>query len=115
MGDPKTVPYRNRQLLDLADGQACVMCGAQDGTVVSAHANGAEWGKGGGRKADDCSVAWLCCRCHLALDQGRDMSAAERRDFWLTAHARTVRQWFLRGLVLCASDDILPASSGGGD
>ena len=31
--------YRNRPLLNLANGQSCQLCGAQDGTIVSAHSN----------------------------------------------------------------------------
>lgn len=81
--------FRSKKLLDAARGQACVMCGAMDGTIVSAHSNLMEHGKGKGLKAHDFAVAWLCHRCHSALDQGKDMSRDERRDFMLTAIVRT--------------------------
>lgn len=81
--------YRNKKLLNLARDQACVMCGAMDGTIVSAHSNLMEHGKGKGLKAHDFAVAWLCYRCHTNLDQGKDMSKEERRDFTLTAIVRT--------------------------
>lgn len=81
--------YRNRKLLDLARGQECVMCGADDGTIVSAHSNLSEHGKGMSIKADDSMVAWLCHQCHTSLDQGSSMSRAERRDFTLTAICKT--------------------------
>ena len=57
-------------LLRLARDQACANCGAQDGTVVAAHSNHAEHGKGAALKAHDCFHAHLCSRCHAWLDQG---------------------------------------------
>ena len=65
----KTI-YRNRKLLDLARDQRCVMCHAEDGTVVAAHSNREEHGKGMGIKAHDCMSAWLCAMCHNHYDQG---------------------------------------------
>lgn len=66
---------------DGAKGQSCVRCGADDGTVVSAHYSGM-WankiGKGAGLKADDFAVADLCERCHRHFDSyaaGRDAEA----------------------------------------
>ena len=93
------MPYRNRKLLDLAMDQACVMCGAMDGTVVSAHSNLQEHGKGMGQKADDSMTAWLCYRCHSRLDHGSDMTKQERRDFTLTAICRTVNQLWQQELI----------------
>lgn len=84
--------FRNKQLLDLARDQACVMCGSQDGTVVAAHSNLLEHGKGRGLKAHDGMHAWLCYRCHTELDQGRAMSKDERRDYTLTAICRTYQR-----------------------
>lgn len=91
--------YRNKKLLDLARGQSCVACGATDETIVSAHSNLPEHGKGMGLKADDSMVAWLCYRCHTELDQGRDMTRAEKRDFTLTAICRTYREMWKQGLI----------------
>lgn len=91
--------YRNRKLLDLAKGQRCVMCGADDGTVVSAHSNLGEHGKGFAIKADDCMVAWLCYRCHTEYDQGHKMTKEQKRDFILTAIAKTVREMWIKGLI----------------
>lgn len=65
------------------------MCGSQDGTVVAAHSNLLEHGKGRGLKAHDGMHAWLCYRCHTELDQGRKMSKDERRDYTLTAICKT--------------------------
>lgn len=91
--------HRDRKLLDLAEGMPCVMCGSQDGTVVAAHSNLLEHGKGRGLKADDCMSAWLCYRCHAELDQGNKMSKAEKRDYTLTAICRTTQELWKRGLI----------------
>lgn len=86
--------YRNRKLLDIAHDQQCVMCGAQDGTVLAAHSNLLEHGKGRGFKAHDGMIAWLCFRCHSEYDQGMKMSKEERREFILTAIAKTyMKMW----------------------
>jgi hypothetical protein len=88
--------FRSRKLLDLARDQPCVWCGSDDGTVVAAHSNLIEHGKGKSIKAHDGMHAWLCMRCHSRYDQGSDMSKEERRDFILTAICRTyMRMWEL--------------------
>lgn len=91
--------YRNRKLLDLARDQACVMCGTQDGTVVSAHSNLMEHGKGMGHKAHDGMVAWLCHRCHSQLDQGSGMEKKERNLFTLQAICKTYMQMWDQQLI----------------
>jgi uncharacterized protein YlaI len=81
-------------LTKLARDESCVMCEAQDGTIVWAHSNLGEHGKGKSLKAHDPMGAFLCYRCHSELDQGAKMSRAERRDFTLTAICRThLRLW----------------------
>ena len=91
--------YRNNALLKLARGQRCVMCGADDETIVSAHSNLGEHGKGMGIKADDCMSAWLCYGCHTKLDQGSGMTRDERRDFTLTAICKTYQEMWRQGLL----------------
>jgi hypothetical protein len=76
-----------------------VMCGNDDGTVVAAHSNLLEHGKGKGMKAHDGMAAWLCYRCHTELDQGKGMSKEERRDFMLTAICRTYVQMWNQELI----------------
>lgn len=68
----------------------CQACGANDGTVVCAHANEGWAGKGMGIKASDENGASLCFACHSHLDQGSDMTRDERRAFWLAAHLKTI-------------------------
>lgn len=91
--------YRNRKLLDLARDQACVMCHTQDGTIVAAHSNLIEHGKGMGTKAHDGMMAWLCYRCHSELDQGTERSKDERREYTLTAICRTYKAMWDQQLI----------------
>jgi hypothetical protein len=91
--------YRNRKLLDLARDQACVMCGAQDGTVVAAHSNLQEHGKGMGLKAHDGMAAWLCHRCHSQLDQGKAMTKHEKNVYMLQAICRTYMHMWDQQLI----------------
>src|SRR5690606_2379387 len=73
-------------------------CGIQDRTVCCAHSDWSAHGKGKGIKADDSRGAALCFVHHQMLDQGKDMSAAERREGWMFAHKRSVRLLIQRGL-----------------
>ena len=91
--------YRNKRLTDLARGQSCVECGANDGTTVWAHSNLLEHGKGRGIKAHDAAGMFLCARCHAELDSGTSMSREEKREFIMRNIVRThTRLWDL-GLV----------------
>ena len=70
------------------------MCHTQDDTIVAAHSNLMEHGKGMGHKAHDGMTAWLCHRCHSQLDQGSLMSKEERNVYTLRAICRTyVHMW----------------------
>lgn len=75
--------FRNKKLLELMRELPCGNCGANDGTVVAAHRNE---GKGMGIKVSDALVAPLCITCHFELDQGKQMTRDERRDFWNRAY-----------------------------
>lgn len=85
--------YRNPKLLALAKhAPKCFCCGHEnDGTVVGAHANTQEMGKGTGHKADDL-VAYLCARCHDLVD-GRDTTwePRARKDEWYRAALLSLR------------------------
>lgn len=95
----KPKAYRNKKLLEAVRQMPCQNCGAQDGTVCAAHSNFSEHGKGMGQKASDACVAALCHRCHAILDQGKDLSKAERREMWLDAHVSTIR-WLIEHEIL---------------
>ena len=94
---PKHKYVRSITLLRNAREIPCQHCGADDGTVVAAHAN---WGGGRGRsiKADDNLIASLCFLCHAELDQGKHLSKDERQAMWLDAHIKTVRKLTRLGL-----------------
>jgi len=91
--------YRNKKLLEVVREMPCQNCGAEDGSVVAAHSNSQEDGKGMGIKAHDFKVAGLCFRCHMNLDQGSKMSKQERREMWQNAHQRTIAWLFLNGKI----------------
>lgn len=63
----------------------CVNCGLE-GRSQAAHANGLEYGKGAGLKADDSAIFPLCADgpgyrgCHSRYDQGAMFTKAERRE-----------------------------------
>lgn len=80
--------FRSPKLLSLARDQACVNCGNQDGTVVSAHSNN---GKGMGIKASDATLMFLCHACHTEYDQGRSMNKMEKIDFQYRNNSKTLR------------------------
>jgi len=83
----KTKPFRSPKLLSLAKDSPCQMCGSY-GTTVSAHSNLLEHGKGMGRKADDCYIAFLCHPCHAKIDQGTGTYLDKKED-WLMAMSKT--------------------------
>lgn len=104
---PKSAPYRDRALLDMAQGRRCLLCvpgiccAARD-TTVAAHSNMAIHGKAGARKADDCYSVWACHACHGWLDQGPAPADAKDLAFTL-AHLDQVLAW-----RLAASDTAEP-------
>ena len=89
--------YRNQKLLETVREFECVLCGAEDGTVVAAHSNQLRDGKGKGIKAHDYRIAALCYRCHMAIDQGHRMNKQEKEAMWEKAHRKTIGYLFERG------------------
>ena len=85
--------WRSRRFLDLARGQSCVMCSRDDGTIVAAHSNLLEHGKGKGLKAEDCFSVWACHKCHSIFDQGGVFTREEKVDLFSTALLRQVEEW----------------------
>lgn len=88
--------YRNKKLLELAKGRACIECGRQDETVVAAHSNE---GKGMGIKAPDHTIMFLCHRCHIEYDCGRLMTREEKREFAYRNNAKTLRLLIEEGVL----------------
>ena len=87
---PKREYVRSEALMKAYRRLECQHCGRDDGSVCGAHANWSEFGKGKSIKASDVFCASLCQRCHYQLDQGRLLSAAERRAMWQAAHIKTI-------------------------
>lgn len=94
----KTDYLRSPALMRLYRTLPCQHCGIDDGSVCGAHSNQSIHGKGRSIKAGDQYCASLCHACHLALDQGRSMSRAERTQMWDAAHAKTVAALQARGV-----------------
>ena len=89
--------YRNQKLLEAVREAYCMRCGAQVGTVVAAHSNLLRDGKGRGLKAHDYRIAALCYRCHMNLDQGKDLTKEQRVELWEEAHRETIGWLFDNG------------------
>lgn len=75
-----------------------MVCGRQ-GDSQASHSNQQRDGKGMGIKAHDYRLAALCTSCHTEIDQGADLSKAERRDAWDEAHRATIGALFDAGLI----------------
>ena len=75
------------KLREAARGQCCVMCNADDGTIVLAHRN-VPGDFGMGMKGEDWWGAHLCMKCHAYGDGGG------RKDyqFWELAIKRTMKR-----------------------
>jgi len=89
--------YRNKLLLEIVRNFPCQNCLIQDGTVVAAHSNQLRDGKGRGIKANDYRIAALCYKCHMELDQGKDLSKLEREEMWEESHRKTIGLLFDKG------------------
>jgi len=98
-------------LLKLAKGMPCQNCRAEDGTVVSAHSNMQEHGRGKDNPSHDCYNAWLCGRCHAWYDHGsfgKDPSGLyeptriDKAEMFLRAMLRTWLELWRRNLVRVA-------------
>jgi len=94
--------HRDKKLLGLAKDQQCIWCGAQDGTVVWAHSNLGEHGKGMGIKAHDCMGMLLCSICHHQLDQGFLLDREEKREMIYRLICKTHIKLWSDGLVKVA-------------
>lgn len=91
--------YRNKKLLEFVRSFPCQHCFIQDGTIVAAHSNQLRDGKGKGIKAHDYRIAALCFKCHMELDQGKNLTKQERIEMWEEAHRKTIGELFERGFI----------------
>jgi hypothetical protein len=88
--------FRSEKILKVMRQMPCAACGSQDGSVAGAHRNE---GKGMGLKVSDALVAPLCFTCHRYLDQGKDMTREERREYWNRA--------FINGIQYAIENELL--------
>lgn len=99
--------FRSAALLRLARGQDCQVqisgvCNGNAETVVAAHANWSDYGKGMSCKAHDWAVAWACSACHAEIDSGSRLSKAERQEHWHRGFLRTLHLCFQNGYIKVA-------------
>ncbi len=80
--------FRSKALRDSANGESCVACGRQDGTVVWAHSNEQSHGKGIGIKAHDLLGNYLCAWCHTLYDH--DLSREDAREYFSIFYPKTM-------------------------
>ena len=93
-------PIRSRKLLDKAEGESCIRCGINDGTIVAAHYSGImahQIGKGKGIKVDDLATAELCSKCHLEMDSYENGNDYERATEFLIMIMKTLNRRWYRG------------------
>lgn len=65
----KRKPIRSDAIRKAANGEACCLCGRNDGTTVFCHLNEGWAGKGMGQKADDIAGFFGCGSCHYTYDK----------------------------------------------
>jgi ferredoxin len=97
--------FRSQRLLNQARGRHCTIripgvCNGNPETVVAAHSNQLQHGKGMGIKAHDCYAAWACSSCHAEIDQGNKLSRQEKDEYWQAGFERTILQMFLLGIIV---------------
>lgn len=92
----KRQPIRSKAITQAADGEACTVCEARDGTVVFSHLDESFAGKGMGQKADDLAGFFACYRCHEAY--GRKLKTVTH---WMVMRAmyRTWRRLVERDII----------------
>lgn len=85
-----------------ANGQPCIRCYAQDGTICLAHYCGPrqhDYGKGRGIKGEDAAGADLCVRCHQYFDNYESGNTVERSEEFLHLCMLTVIRRFRQGVI----------------
>ena len=99
---PKFKHIRSKAIRNAANGEACTICGLNNGTTVFAHFNESWAGKGIGIKADDLAGMFLC-NIHHDIYDGRAISVPPMLDSHvLRAYYRTIRRLFEKGVIKLA-------------
>jgi len=90
--------YRDKKLLELAEGEPCLLqaaknCLGGDGsTTVACHSNLLIHGKGRSIKADDHHSVWGCYHCHTWLDSSQTDYDTKNLAFQ-EAYKRQLHAW----------------------
>ena len=99
---PKRERYRNRALLNTSQDQQCAMrspvCDGSPKTVVAAHSNLGEDGKGYGQKADDDISVDACGKCHDWYDKS-PAPKAEKQAVFDRGFVRTYKRRKAEGII----------------
>ena len=86
--------FKSAHLQAMAQGQDCIACGADDGTVVLAHRNEHKARASG----IDVWALELCAMCHAWYDQG-SASKEDKQRFFNDNYPAQVLRWIGRGLL----------------
>lgn len=84
--------FRCQKMRDLAkEVEECMCCQTpNDGTIIGAHPNGLEYGKGSGLKANDL-VAYMCMTCHDLYDgRAKGWDGLQAKQAWHMAFYRSM-------------------------
>lgn len=91
--------YRDKNLMDLARDQECLLqvdnfCRGEGDTssTVACHENSQSRGKGMGIKSSHAFTVWGCHECHKWLDQG-SASKKEKEIVFQNAFERQLQEW----------------------
>lgn len=97
----KSLPVaRTKKILDAARDYPCAHCNARDGTIVPAHCNELALGRGFAHKTPDYLVAYLCHRCHDAVDgRAQGLKREEKHAMWCRAYVVTISWLFRDGVI----------------
>ena len=94
----KRKPIRSKAIRQAANGEACTVCGVNDGTTVFCHLNNSWAGKGLSQKADDLAGFFGCRDCHDVYDN-RLIGPRHPDHLILRAMYRTIRRLWELGII----------------
>lgn len=95
----KRRPIRSDAIRKAANGEACTVCGRNDGTTVFCHLNEGWAGKGMGQKADDIAGFFGCHECHSQYDCASEFKFAVDEESVIRAMYRTWARLIETGVI----------------
>ena len=97
------------KMLASAKRQACIICGADDGTIVACHYTGFRqhmFGKGTGTKCSDLFTAHFCAKCHNTFDsnevsdyEDRYMRKIDQSEQFMVGILKTWERLYQQGKI----------------